>query len=523
MAHPATSPVSRPTTTPGRSGTQLVELDGRFHEVRRYETQGLVNTDSHDSLLRADGSRILVAYEPNSQTHLTDAVIQEVDSAGNVVYTWNSADHLSPAAETTTTPGAADYAHLNSIAVMSDGDILASFRHLSAVLKIAWHAHDGFQRGDIVWRLGGRHSDFDFVDDPYPSGPCAQHSATQLANGHILIYDNGSVTLGSDPRHCVDPGDPTGPTIERPQSRVTEYALDTTAGTATLVWSFQVNGRFTYFAGSARRLANGNTLVGWAAERSATATEVSPQGTTLWELKNDAGYLSYRVIPAVVPDVENPVVAVTTPAQGATYTQGQAVTVNATCTDRGGSSLASCAMARGRLDTSTGGRHTFRVVATDGAGNRTTRDVGYSVAPLFRPDALIRGAGGAWLGGNVYSSPARQTLRRLFPRDGAVRTAVVRLQNDGVRADRLQVRATPGNRKFRVTYLLSGRNVTASAVAGDLRTAALAPGRSVDLVVRVARLRPASAGNHRALLIYARSLTRPATADHVTLAVRAPR
>ena len=180
-------------------------------------------------------------------------------------------------------------------------------------------------------------------------------------------------------------------------------------------------------------------------------------------------------------------------------------------------------MARGRLDTSTGGRHTFRVVAIDGAGNRTTRDVGYSVAPLFRPDALIRGAGGAWLGGNVYSSPARQTLRRLFPRDGAVRTAVVRLQNDGVRADRLQVRATPGNRKFRVTYLLSGRNVTASAVAGDLRTAALAPGRSVDLVVRVARLRPASAGNHRALLIYARSLTRPATADHVTLAVRAPR
>jgi outer membrane protein assembly factor BamB len=105
------------------------------------------------------------------------------------------------------------------------------------------------------------------------------------------------VTLGSDPRHCVDPGDPTGPTIERPQSRVTEYALDTNAGTATLVWSFQVNGRFTYFAGSARRLANGNTLVGWAAERSATASEVSPQGTTLWELKNDAGYLSYRVIP----------------------------------------------------------------------------------------------------------------------------------------------------------------------------------------------------------------------------------
>src|SRR4051812_5417950 len=118
--------VGRPTTTPGRSGTQLVELDAKFHEVRRYETQGLFNTDNHDSLLRADGSRILLAYEPNSQTHLTDAVIQEVDAVGDVVYTWNSAEHLDPAAETTTTPGDADYAHLNSIAVMSDGDILAS-------------------------------------------------------------------------------------------------------------------------------------------------------------------------------------------------------------------------------------------------------------------------------------------------------------------------------------------------------------------------------------------------------------
>ena len=149
--------------------------------------------------------------------------------------------------------------------------------------------------------------------------------------------------------------------------------------------------------------------------------------------------------------------------------------------------------------------------------------MGYTVAPLFRPDALIRGAGGAWLGGNVYSSPARQTLRRLFPRDGAVRTAVVRLQNDGVRADRLQVRATPGNRKFRVTYLLGGRNVTTGAGVGSLRTAVLAPGRSVDLVVRVARLRPASAGNHRALLVRARSVTRPAVADDVTLVARATR
>ncbi len=312
-----------PTQTPGRLGSQLVELDAQFEEVRRYETQGLVNTDGHDSLLRPDGSRILMAYEPNSQTGLTDSVIQEVNALGQVVYTWNSAEHLDPATETTTTPGHEDYAHINSIHVMADGDILASFRHLSAVLKIAWSAHDGFSRGEIVWSLGGRHSDFTFADDPYPSGPCAQHTATELTNGHILIYDNGSAALGTDPAHCVDPGDPTGPTIARQQSRVTEYAIDPGEGAANLVWSYTVPGRYTYFAGSARRLANGNTLVGWAAERRATATEVDGAGVPIWELKNDEGYMAYRVVRAVVPDAIKPRVLVDVPAEGATYVRGQ--------------------------------------------------------------------------------------------------------------------------------------------------------------------------------------------------------
>ena len=83
-------------------------------------------------------------------------MIQEVDASGAVVYTWNSAEHMDPAAETTSYAEDPDYAHINSIEVMADGDILASFRHLSAVLKIAWRDHDGYHRGDIVWRLGGR-------------------------------------------------------------------------------------------------------------------------------------------------------------------------------------------------------------------------------------------------------------------------------------------------------------------------------------------------------------------------------
>ena len=187
---------------------------------------------------------------------------------------------------------------------MSDGDILASFRHLSAVLKIAWHAHDGFQRGDIVWRLGGRRSDFDFADDPYPSGPGAPALRDPAANGHILIYDNGSVTLGSDPRLLRRPGGP-----DRADHRTPAVAGDRVRtrherghGHVGLELPGQ---RAVHVLRRVRPSPRQRQHPGRLGRRTiGHGHEVSPQGTTLWELKNDAGYLSYRVIPAVVPDVE---------------------------------------------------------------------------------------------------------------------------------------------------------------------------------------------------------------------------
>ena len=374
------------------AGVEIVQLDDRFQEVRRLRTSGLVHTDTHDAVVRPDGSRILLAYEPDAATGLTDAVIQEVGPDGQVVHTWDSGDHIDPATETTNVPGRADYAHVNAVEVMSDGDLLVSFRHFSGVYKIAWHAHDGFARGDIVWRLGGRFSDFAFPDDP-EGGPCAQHTASQLPNGHILIFDNGSSALGENPSYCVDRSDPLGPTVDRPRSRVVEYALDEEQHTATVAWQFAQPPRYAYFAGSARRLPGGNTLIGWAASRQALATEVSPDGQVLWELAGERDFLSYRAWKTLVPDTLDPAVEVSTPAAGATYLRGQVVRPDFGCTDRGGSTLQTCAGSRAPLDTSTPGAHSFTVSATDGAGRRTTATRSYTVveAAYSRADAWIRG------------------------------------------------------------------------------------------------------------------------------------
>ena len=165
------------------NGADIVELDEQFREVRRLRTQGLAHTDGHDAILNSDGSAYLMAYEPDATTGLTDAVIQHISAAGEVLFEWNSADHVDVADETVIGAGNPDYAHINSFEVMADGDLLVSFRHLSSVFKIARQAHDGYVAGDVVWRLGGRASDFTFTDttgNP-DGGPCAQHTATELA------------------------------------------------------------------------------------------------------------------------------------------------------------------------------------------------------------------------------------------------------------------------------------------------------------------------------------------------------
>ena len=395
------------TTAPGRTGDDLVELDSQWREVARHRTVGgLVDTDGHDAIVLPDGTVWLMAYEPNSVTGLIDSVIQEVEPDGSPGFTWSSADFTAE----TVTPGNPDYAHLNSLELLPDGDVLASFRHLSAVYRIATHPRPGIAVGDVVWKLGGRHSDFDFA--PGDTGPCAQHTARMLPNGHVLMYDNGSWSTTTS--LCIDQANPTGPPVERIQTRVIEYELDTTAHTATVVRSYEPL-RFSVFAGSAQRLGNDNTMIAWASDTRALASEISLDGTLLWELRDPTPapalrWFTYRAHKAVVPDATPPEVDVTVPADGATYVEGDAVAASYGCTDRGGSSLQSCTASP--VDTGTPGAHTMTVTGVDGAGGTTTVTRHYTVLPASHPAVTARAS-----------------------RTHGQRRLEVRLQNDGARPD----------------------------------------------------------------------------------------
>lgn len=515
--------ISRLSNLAGHTGHSLVTLNDQLLEESRQDVVApLTDTDAHDSIKMVDGSTVLTGYEYDADRAKTDATIQKLDAAGNEVFRWSSASIESETTASLQTQGASgDYAHINSVVSVGNGDLIASFRHFSAVLRIATVAHDGYQPGDIVWKLGGRDSSFTFVDDPF-NGPCAQHTASELANGNIVIYDNGSDGL------CVDQADPTGPTINRGQTRITEYALDTTAHTATLVWSYAPATAYAWFAGSARRLDNGNTLIGWADERDHLATEVSAAKEVLWEVdtlpatSGHRNYMTYRaelitsLTDKILPSVEQ-----TGPVDNATLIQGAVVSANASCSDRGGSNLQTCtttSVTNGVLDTSTLGSRTWTTTAVDGAGNTTTTTRHYTVrSPLRVSDGTVRRAAADWWKGeNVYGPSTNQTVSQVSRR-GTATTSYWRVQNDGERPDGFGLTGTGGTRGFAVRYWSNGVDVTARIVAGTFRTPTLAPGQSQQVRVVIKPKRVSGAAPARTFTLRSTSVASGAGVDRVAV------
>jgi hypothetical protein len=526
----------QPTPTPGRFGGQIVELNSQFKRIAAFETVApLVFTDGHDAILLPNGDHWLSSTVPDNGGQ--DDVIQEIGPTGKLLFSWSTADHLNffdPTLDGLS--GTPDYAHLNSFALTANGDIVVSFRHTSQIMQIATSNHDGFTKGQVEWTLGGRRPTLALVNpsnDPFnpDSGPCAQHDASVLANGDILVFDDGSESLAGSPLLCVNPADPSGPAVARPQSRVAEYSVSQKNKTATLVWSYVVPDLDSTFAGSAQRLPDDNTLIGWGGSHGALATEINGSGSLLWELGDaPSNMISYRAFRFPVPDAIRPAVVLTAPAPGATFAFGETVSSDFSCTDRGGSNLQACAgsVAEGaRINTSTPGTHTFTVVAKDGAGNTTTVTRTYRVGPApYQPDAQIKTAGsGAFTGNNVYAyaGVAKQDVTQSIAKTGRSVVALARFQNDGTRTDRITIRGTTGTAKFQVSYFAGSTNVTKRVTAGTYKTPSLATGKTFSLRVRVTRTANAKPGVSRTVRLSATSVHDPVMHDAVSTVVRAIR
>ncbi len=131
------------------------------------------------------------------------------------------------------------------------------------------------------------------------------------------------------------------------------------------------------------------TVVNGAALDTST---VGPHAFTV-EAEDTDGAMETKEVSYTV--VVPPSIAIVTPTNGATYTQGQAVTAVYSCTPGEGTGLKTCSGAvpnGATIDTSVLGLHTFTVNAEDSDGGRATKEVTYTVvgapAPSV-PDTIL--------------------------------------------------------------------------------------------------------------------------------------
>ena len=318
---------------PPNGAGDVVLLDERLEEVERVRpVNGLAPAMMHEFLITDEGNYLFVVNQPanrdlsrypdpngaapsntgpSNPTPVFDSIIQEVTPDGREVFRWNAWGHLK-LSDCLWSLFPREYAKLNSLQ-LSGGDLIASFRGCSTVLKIERPS------GRVLWQLGGSDPG---QPDPYdarrptferpwhrPTGDprggfCAQHTALETAPGRILMFDNGTCPDGN-----------------RPSSRVVEYRLgppgEATSespgqnGEATFIRHHEP-GRLAVYGGAVAPMPNGNWLISWGSgPGDATLSEVDPSGAELFALRLSKGghpVWSYRVWrrPDAAPGLRHP-------------------------------------------------------------------------------------------------------------------------------------------------------------------------------------------------------------------------
>jgi arylsulfotransferase ASST len=239
--------------------------------------------DIHEFTLSPGGSALFTIYSPvmvhlpgtpeGELSPLLDAIVQQVDvETGRVMWEWHSYGHV-PLAQSYATPENSrsyDAFHINSIQRLKRGRILVSMRDTSAVYAIDKAS------GRILWRLGGKASDFRQRRD---ARFWLQHDAQLLGNHRLSVFD-----------------DEAGPPQKAPASRGLVLRLHRKRGTATMVHEYlRSNDTSAQSEGSVQTRPRGNVFVGFGSTQF--FSEFSPKGRLLYDAglpKDDGSYRMYR-------------------------------------------------------------------------------------------------------------------------------------------------------------------------------------------------------------------------------------
>jgi hypothetical protein len=226
---------------------EYVICDSSYREIKRFGAGNGYEGDHHEFLITPEDTALITIYNkiPGDSLpvgdpvdgNVLDGIAQEIDiETGEVLFEWHSLDHVG-LEESFIKPY--DYFHINSIDVYDEDHLLISSRTTWTVYKV------DRKTGEIVWRLGGKKSDFKMGEG---TGFAFQHDARSHPDGIITIFSNGSVNRGEQPRAIM-------------------VEVDEDAMTASLVRAYTDPDELrSPTQGNVQVLPNGNVFVGWGSE-----------------------------------------------------------------------------------------------------------------------------------------------------------------------------------------------------------------------------------------------------------------
>lgn len=288
------------TNAPGGSsepGSCYYILDNTYRIIKTVTAQRGFTSDIHEFLLTPDNTALLLStkavpmdltpYGGPQNGYIQDFAIQEIDLKTNtLLFFWNALAHIpltdsfEPASSAVDSNNIWDAYHLNAIGLTdSKHDIIVSSRNTWTIYRV------NKPTGTIIWKLGGKHSDFSIGLDANFSW---QHDSRFLPNNVISLFDDGCCASGT-----VPPGTPPS------RGLLLQLNFNTMSATAIRTYYHDPNLNIAS-QGNVQSLSNGNKFVGWGQSQyyseyaDAGNTVGNPTFNTLYDAQMPGNNYTYR-------------------------------------------------------------------------------------------------------------------------------------------------------------------------------------------------------------------------------------
>jgi hypothetical protein len=272
------------------SGTDYIYND-HYQQIATVNAGNGLSADGHEFLITPWNTALILSYTtttanltsiggPADQT-VINGVVQEIDIAtGQVLFQWNSEDHVpfsqseQPLPASASTPW--DWFHINAVKLDTNGNLLIDARDTWTTYEVS------LANGNIIWQLGGKDSSFTLQAAP---------GQVLDGAGEIFAWQHDPEALGNDTYTFFDNESSGTPLL--PYSRAITVKLNQRTKVATLVASEnQPEGLSAPSQGNAQTTPEDNLVVGWGA--LPYFSEFDPSGRLIFNAEFPAGVNTYR-------------------------------------------------------------------------------------------------------------------------------------------------------------------------------------------------------------------------------------